>query len=83
MGDVPERSILDKQADDLGIDSLNIVEIRSWFMMQLKVEVPVLQILGGGPVERIIQYAIQKLPEEMVPNLATTGSLVDSAVILK
>ncbi|KAF7590282.1 hypothetical protein BBP40_003019 [Aspergillus hancockii] len=82
MGDVPDRSIIDKQADDLGIDSLNIVEIRSWFMMELKVEVPVLQILGGGPVQRIIQYALQKLPEEMVPNLETTGSLGGSAIIV-
>ncbi|RDL32698.1 Polyketide synthase-nonribosomal peptide synthetase [Venustampulla echinocandica] len=38
---------------DLGIDSLVAVEIRTWFLKELGVEVPVVKILGGDSVQQI------------------------------
>ncbi|KAI0202910.1 hypothetical protein F4808DRAFT_468089 [Astrocystis sublimbata] len=41
----------------LGIDSLVAVEIRSWFLKEISVEVPVLRILGGASLTQICQDA--------------------------
>ena len=59
------HSLLEQAADDLGIDSLVAVEIRSWFLRELEVNVPVLKILGGATIEEIVAYAVKKLPSEL------------------
>jgi hybrid polyketide synthase/nonribosomal peptide synthetase ACE1 len=33
---------------DQGVDSLMAVEVRSWFLKELDVDIPVLKILGGS-----------------------------------
>lgn len=54
------------QIDGLGTDSLLAVEIRTWFMKTLQVNVPVLKILSGssiGELIRIATEALMPLPE--------------------
>ncbi|RJE27113.1 polyketide synthase [Aspergillus sclerotialis] len=79
LQDTTGSSIMDKAADDLGIDSLNTVEIRSWFLKELKVDIPVLRILGGSTIEDIIRFALEKLPVELTPNLGVAPAPVTSA----
>ena len=64
-----QTSILEQGADDLGIDSLVAVEVRSWFLKELHVDMPVLKILGGASVGDLLTYTLEKLPEELAPNL--------------
>ncbi|PIA98429.1 Polyketide synthase-nonribosomal peptide synthetase [Cercospora beticola] len=45
---------------NLGVDSLIAVEIRSWFLKQLDVSLPVLKILGGSSVGDICYEAASK-----------------------
>ncbi|KAJ5587845.1 lovastatin nonaketide synthase [Penicillium hispanicum] len=52
---------------ELGVDSLVAVEIRSWFMKKLSVEVPVLKVLGGSTMPDLVDHAIQQLPQEALP----------------
>ncbi|KAF2874833.1 polyketide synthase [Massariosphaeria phaeospora] len=66
LSDIPG---LDSGADELGVDSLIAVEIRSWFLKELYLDMPVLKILGGATVEAMIDFAIEKLPAEMLPNV--------------
>ncbi|PQE13487.1 hypothetical protein CJF32_00005378 [Rutstroemia sp. NJR-2017a WRK4] len=54
---------------ELGIDSLVAVEVRSWFLKELKTDMPVLKVLGGGSVTNLCQQTLDKLPEKMLPNL--------------
>ena len=54
---------------DLGIDSLVAVEVRSWFVKELKVDMPVLKVLGGGSVSDLSQQALQKLPQKVLSNV--------------
>ncbi|OOQ90641.1 putative hybrid NRPS/PKS enzyme [Penicillium brasilianum] len=68
---------LDHSADDLGIDSLVAVEIRTWFLKELSVDVPVLKILGGSTLGELLDLALEKLPAALVPNL---GAEIDLAV---
>ncbi len=51
---------------ELGIDSLVAVEVRSWFLKELKVDIPVLKVVGGASLAEICQRALEKLPEELV-----------------
>jgi len=58
---------MDASAEELGTDSLVAVEIRSWFLDELMVDVPVLKILGGATVAGMVDLAIEKLPIELTP----------------
>ncbi|OAR02827.1 hypothetical protein LLEC1_01602 [Akanthomyces lecanii] len=42
---------------DLGIDSLVAVEIRTWFLKQLRVDIPVMKILGGSTIGKLSALA--------------------------
>lgn len=45
------------QLDEMGIDSLLAVEIRSWFAKTLEVNIPVLKILSGISIKELIDSA--------------------------
>lgn len=65
-------------ADDLGIDSLVAVEIRSWFLRELDVDLPVLKILGGCTIAEMLSFALEKLSPDLTP-LMLAGSTVGEA----
>lgn len=69
---------------DFGMDSLVAVDVRSWFLQELGVDMPVLKILGGASVADLVQDAIEKLTSEFVskveaapvaPPTLTTGHI--------
>lgn len=47
---------------ELGIDSLVAVEVRSWFLKELKVDIPVLKVVGGASLSELCERALEKLP---------------------
>lgn len=53
----------------LGIDSLVAVEVRSWFLKELKVDIPVLKLVGGSSVAQVCQTALEKLPEDLAASI--------------
>ena len=65
--------LLQQGMDSLGIDSLVAVEVRSWMLREIDVDIPVLKILGEISVRDIIDFAHEKLPAELVPNLGQPG----------
>ncbi|RYP81860.1 hypothetical protein DL769_001820 [Monosporascus sp. CRB-8-3] len=54
---------------ELGIDSLVAVEVRSWFLKEVKVDIPVLKVVGGASLAELCQRALEKLPDELLPSL--------------
>ncbi len=54
---------------ELGVDSLVAVEVRSWFLKELSTDMPVLKVLGGASVADLCLLALDKLPENLLPNL--------------
>ena len=63
--DIGEQSNLVSEMDlvthiVLGIDSLVAVEIRSWFLKELSVDVPVLKIIGGDSIAELCTEAVSK-----------------------
>lgn len=58
-----------------GLDSLVAVEVRSWFVKELKVDMPVLKILGGASIADLSEQALKGLPEKVLSSIRTgTGS---------
>jgi hybrid polyketide synthase / nonribosomal peptide synthetase ACE1 len=55
---------------ELGMDSLVAVEIRTWFLQELAVDMPVLKILGGSSVADLVDDSMQKLPQELLSRFA-------------
>ncbi|OKL60321.1 hypothetical protein UA08_04451 [Talaromyces atroroseus] len=71
-----QRQVLSSGADELGFDSLVAVEIRSWFLKELEVDMPVLKILGGASVSDLLIFALDKLPDELIPKVAAIPEAV-------
>ncbi|KAK2767436.1 Type I Iterative PKS [Arachnomyces sp. PD_36] len=47
---------------ELGVDSLVAVDLRTWFVKEVGVEVPILKILGGSSIGDLAEEAAAKLP---------------------
>ncbi|KAJ4397735.1 hypothetical protein N0V93_001970 [Gnomoniopsis smithogilvyi] len=62
-----QASVLALRTDSLGIDSLVAVEIRTWFLKTLQVNMPVLKILGGASLEDLLVFAVPQIPTELTP----------------
>ncbi|KAI3032561.1 Zinc-binding dehydrogenase family protein [Aspergillus niger] len=58
---------------DMGVDSLVAVEVRSWFLKELAVDVPVMKILGGASIVDLVEVVVQKLPQELLSRFDTEG----------
>jgi hybrid polyketide synthase/nonribosomal peptide synthetase ACE1 len=67
----PDADAVGQTADALGIDSLVAVDLRSWFMKELSVDMPVLKIISGATVGEILQRAQELLDPRMTPALGT------------
>jgi hybrid polyketide synthase / nonribosomal peptide synthetase ACE1 len=63
---------------DLGVDSLVGVEIRTWSLQELGVDLPVLKILGGDSVIDLVNDIILKLPEDLLPRAAAPNLAKES-----
>ncbi|RAK75206.1 uncharacterized protein BO72DRAFT_514422 [Aspergillus fijiensis CBS 313.89] len=53
--------LLSQDVDELGVDSLVAVDIRSWWLRELRVDMPVLKIMGGTAIADLIAYAVKQL----------------------
>lgn len=75
---------IDTQAPliDLGVDSLVALDIRSWFIKSLSVEVPLLEILSGSTVSDIANYATQHLPPHMLADSARLDPLASESPLV-
>lgn len=62
---------------ELCIDSLVAVEIRSWFQSELHFDMPVLKILSGASIEKMVEDAFERLSPELTPEFKREGKVVD------
>ncbi|KAL9039293.1 MAG: hypothetical protein Q9214_004936 [Letrouitia sp. 1 TL-2023] len=61
--------------DELGLDSLVAVRIRSWFLNNFQVNIPALRILQGAPLHELIQQALEAVPSELTPKISSDQGL--------
>ncbi|KAJ5579632.1 uncharacterized protein N7459_005617 [Penicillium hispanicum] len=65
----PNKAIMDLSPDELGVDSLVAVDIRSWFLKELGVDIPVLKIFNAASIRDLLDFAASLLPESSIPNV--------------
>ena len=59
-----------------GVDSLVAVEVRSWFLKELDIDMPVLKVLGGSSITDLLEDAIGRLSPNLVPKLDSSSEPV-------
>ncbi|KAJ5682101.1 uncharacterized protein N7477_002041 [Penicillium maclennaniae] len=65
-----EKLNLDSSPDELGVDSLIAVDLRSWFIKELGVDIPVLKIFNAASIRDLLDLVASLLPESSIPNVA-------------
>ncbi|KXX75016.1 Nonribosomal peptide synthetase 14 [Madurella mycetomatis] len=60
--DTPDEAFVRMRTDEIGLDSLIAVDIRSWLLQHFEVDVPVLRLLGGISIFDLVAEAVQGLP---------------------
>ena len=65
----PERLNLELSPDELGVDSLIAVDLRSWFIKELGMDIPVLKIFNAASIRDLLHVAASLLLESMIPNV--------------
>lgn len=73
LSKLEESDLTALRLDEMGIDSLIAVELRSWFYKTLQVNIPVLKMLSGAAVADLIKTAMETLPRQLVPMLDVEG----------
>ena len=60
---------MESRSSELGVDSLVSVDIRSWFLKHLHVNLPVLKIMGNNTMASLVQHAFESLSSELAPGM--------------
>ena len=68
-----EKLNLDSSPDELGVDSLIAVDLRSWFIKELGVDIPVLKIFNAASIRDLLDVAASLLPESLISNVIEEG----------
>ncbi|KAK2794337.1 Type I Iterative PKS [Onygenales sp. PD_12] len=65
---IPADEIIDENKGllDYGVDSLVTIDLRSWFVRELDVDMPVLNVLGGNSIASLISDAIGRIPTTLI-----------------
>ncbi|KAI1073512.1 putative polyketide synthase [Whalleya microplaca] len=80
-----DHDLMSSRSNEIGLDSLVAVDIRSWFLKYLQVNIPVLRIMGNNTMASLVQLAVEGLPSELAPiiqnNNEASGGLEDQSII--
>lgn len=57
------------RSDELGLDSLISVRIRSWILSNYQVNIPALRILGGATIGELVEQTRSSIPSKLIPNV--------------
>ncbi|KAF3018236.1 putative PKS-like protein biosynthetic cluster [Neopestalotiopsis sp. 37M] len=67
-----DENLMASRGGEIGLDSLISVDIRSWFLRHLSVNVPVLKIMGNDTLGNLVGFVVDRIPSELVPGLTDT-----------
>ncbi|KAJ5784606.1 Acyl transferase/acyl hydrolase/lysophospholipase [Penicillium pulvis] len=77
----PDKEILDLSPDELGVDSLVAVDLRSWFIKEVSIDMPVLKIFNAASVRDLLESAACLLPDTLIPNVNNDEEAVSNAPV--
>ena len=64
-----DDDLMSSRSNEIGLDSLVSVDIRTWFHKNLQVTVPVLKIIGNDPIANLVQHAVETMPANLIPQI--------------
>ncbi|KAK7946268.1 uncharacterized protein PG986_010589 [Apiospora aurea] len=67
-GAMDDAALVSTRLDELGLDSLMATEIRAW-LLQLDVNYPVLKILSGISVYKLVEDTVESIPSSLIPQV--------------
>lgn len=70
-----DEELMSMRGVELGFDSLISVDIRSWFLKNFQVSIPVLKIMASDVhMSSLVDLALEGIPEELVPQGKSGGA---------
>ena len=73
---ITDDEMMNKRSSDLGLDSLISVDIRSWFLKNFQVSIPVLKIMSiDVQMASLVEAAVEGIPAELIPQVRENGSV--------
>ncbi|KAK3309308.1 polyketide synthase [Chaetomium strumarium] len=74
-----DDDMMNMRSIDLGLDSLISVDIRSWFLKNLQVSIPVLKIMANdAQMSELVEAAVEGIPAELIPEVRADAKGDDS-----
>ncbi|KAF2797429.1 AMP-binding enzyme [Melanomma pulvis-pyrius CBS 109.77] len=67
--DLDDSNFMDLYLDNIGLDSLLAVEIRTWWLKTVNVNLPVMKILSGLSIGQLISTGVETLSPALIPNV--------------
>ncbi|RDW68927.1 Polyketide synthase [Aspergillus mulundensis] len=64
-----DEDLMAVRSRDIGLDSLISVDIRSWFLKNFEVSIPVLKIMGNDTMAELAELVATQLPPALIPEL--------------
>lgn len=64
-----DGELMAMRSGDVGLDSLISVDIRSWFLKNLEVSLPVLKIMGNNTMAELADLVAAQVPPSLIPGL--------------
>ncbi|KAL5052317.1 hypothetical protein BDW71DRAFT_202434 [Aspergillus fruticulosus] len=64
-----DEDLMALRSRDIGLDSLISVDIRSWFLKNFEVSIPVLKIMGNDTMAELAELVATQIPPALVPEL--------------
>jgi thioester reductase-like protein len=64
-----DEDLMAMRSRDIGLDSLISVDIRSWFLKNFEVSVPVLKIMGNDTMADLAELVAEQVPLTLLPGI--------------
>lgn len=73
-----DDDLMAMRSRDIGLDSLISVDIRTWFLKNLEVSVPVLKIMGNDIMAELADLVAAQVPPSLLPGLGAGKALASN-----
>jgi acyl transferase domain-containing protein/SAM-dependent methyltransferase/acyl carrier protein len=67
LGTNVDRVVVDKPLTELGLDSLMAVELRNWIEGELRVNLPIVELMQGPTINRVAEILLAQMSPDAAP----------------
>ncbi|KAH7318294.1 putative polyketide synthase [Stachybotrys elegans] len=67
--DKSDEDLMSSRSSEIGLDSLVSIDIRSWFLKNLHLSMPILRIMGNNTMQSLVEFAVDTMPATLTPRI--------------